>query len=73
MIPSILRVKRRFCSKMRVKMQIFYETKDGKTVSLEVNPEENMQQVTEKIQDKGGIEPCNVSLMILVATVEILI
>ena len=54
-------------------MQIFYETKDGKTVSLEVNPEENMQQVTEKIQDKGGIEPCNVSLIILVATVEILI
>ena len=43
-------------------MQIFYETKNGKTVSLEVNLDENMQQVTEKIQDKGGIESCNVSL-----------
>ena len=46
----------------QVKMQIFYKAKNGKTVSLEVNPEEIMQQVTEKIQDKGGIRPCNVSL-----------
>ena len=46
----------------QVKMQIFYKAKNGKTVSLEINPEETMQQVTEKIQDKGGIRPCNISL-----------
>ena len=41
----------------QVKMQIFYKVKNGKTVSLEISPEE-----TEKIRDKGGIRPCNVSL-----------
>ena len=43
-------------------MQIFYKTRNGKTVSLEINPEETMQSITEKIRDKGGIRPCNVSL-----------
>ena len=32
------------------------------TVSLLIDPEEGMQQITENIQDKGGIRPCNVSL-----------
>ena len=45
----------------QVKMQIFYKAKNGKTVSLEINPEETMQQTTEKIQDKGGIRPGNVT------------
>ena len=47
----------------QVKMQIFCQGKNGKTVSLEINPEETMQQITEKTQDKGGIRPCNVSLI----------
>ena len=46
----------------QVKRKISYKAKNGKTVSLEINPEETMQQVTEKIQDKGGIRPCNRSL-----------
>ena len=36
--------------------------KNEKTVSPEINQEETMPQITEKIQDKGGIRPCNVSL-----------
>lgn len=44
-----------------VKTQIFYETKSGKTVSLEINLEETMQHVTEKIRYKEGIRPCNIS------------
>ena len=44
----------------QVKMQIFCKAKNGKTVSLEINPEETMQLKTEKIQDKSGIRPCNV-------------
>ena len=43
-------------------MQMFYKAKNGKTISLEINPEETMQQITEKIQDKRGIRPCNVLL-----------
>ena len=43
------------------KRRIFYETKSGKTVSLEINLEETMQHVTEKIRDKEGIRLCNVS------------
>ena len=56
-------------------MQIFYKAKNGKSVSLEINPEETMQQTTEKIQDKGGIRPCNVIplRLILVVIVEILV
>ena len=46
----------------QVKMQIFYKAKNKKTVSLEKNPEETMQQITEQIQDNGGIRPCNVIL-----------
>ena len=42
--------------------QIFYKTKSRKTISLEINPEETMQQVTDKIQDKQRIGPCNLSL-----------
>ena len=30
-------------------MQFFYNANRGKTVSLEINPEDTMQQVTEKI------------------------
>ena len=30
--------------------------------SLGINPEETMHQITAKIQDKGGIRPCNVIL-----------
>ena len=46
----------------QVKIQIFYKARNKKTVSLEKNPEETMQQITEQIQDNGGIRPCNVIL-----------
>ena len=46
----------------QVNMKIFYKAKNGKTVSLEINPEETVKQVIEKIQDKGGIRSCNISL-----------
>ena len=49
----LLNVKRRFYGK---------KSKNGKAVRLEINPEETMEQITEKIQDKGGIRPCHVSL-----------
>ena len=46
----------------QVKMKIFFKARNGKTVNPEINPELTMQHVTEKIQDKGGIRPCNLNL-----------
>ena len=57
-------MKERFFGKTseNVKMQIFYKANNGKTVILQINPEETMQQITEKVQDKKEMRPCNVSL-----------
>ena len=41
---------------------MFYKAKNGRIVSLEINPVETMQQIIEKILDKRGIRPCNVIL-----------
>ena len=46
----------------QVKMQILYKTKNWKTAIMEINLEVTMQQVTEKVQDKGGIRLSNGSL-----------
>jgi ubiquitin len=38
-------------------MQIFVKTLTGKTITLELDPSESIQDVKQKIQDKEGIPP----------------
>lgn len=38
-------------------MQIFIKTLTGKTITLEVEPQDNIESVKQKIQEKEGISP----------------
>ena len=43
-------------------MKIYFKTRNASFFRMDVLPEDTMEQVTHKIQDKGGIKSCNLSL-----------
>ena len=43
-------------------MKIFFKNGNSSFFGMDVLPEDTMEEVTHKIQDKGGTKPCQVSL-----------
>ena len=46
-------------------MKIYFKTGNGSSFEMDALPENTMEQFTHKIQDNGGIKPCNISLYLV--------
>ena len=43
-------------------MKNYFKTGNHSFFGMDILPEDTIEQVKHKIQDKGGVNPCNISL-----------
>ena len=43
-------------------MKIYYRNRNKNIFTVDIKPDETMKEVATKVQDKGGLNPCHVSV-----------
>ena len=46
-------------------MKIYYRNRNKNILTVDVKPDETMKEVATKVQDKGGLKPCQVSVTVV--------
>ena len=46
-------------------MKIYYRNRNKNILTADVKPDETMKEVATKVQDKGGLKPCHVSVTVV--------
>ena len=46
-------------------MKIYYRNRNKNILTVDVKPDETMKEVATKVQDKGGLNPCHVSVTVV--------
>ena len=46
-------------------MKIYYRNRNKNILTVDVKPDETMKEVATKVQDKGGLKPCHVSVTVV--------
>ena len=47
---------------IELNMKVYYRNSNKNVFTVDIIPDETMKEVASKIQDKGGLNPCHVSV-----------
>ena len=50
---------------IELNMKIYYRNRNKNILTVDVKPDETMKEVATKVQDKGGLKPCHVSVTVV--------